>query len=104
VEYCTHALKKSAIERLGYAVMLWRVVGSKTSLSALASKEVGEVAAGIFTAAIGSKSLDVRAVLSLRPGRERLVSFKRFVLSPEGFESSVTRIVVCEGNIIFAAS
>ncbi len=75
-----HAFEELTIERLSYTVMLRRVVSSKLPLSTFILKKVGEIMASKLTAAIRPKMFDVRAMLSLRPGCERLAKVSSLVL------------------------
>src|SRR6266702_2965566 len=96
--------EESAIEQFGHAIMLRHVVSCKSTLSTFISKKVGEITASKLTATIRPKTFNVRAMLSLRPGRERLVSTKSFVLSSENLKPSEARKVVSESDIVFATS
>src|SRR6266702_1975104 len=96
--------EESAIERFGHAIMLRHVVSCKSTLGTFISKKVGEIMASKLTAAIQPKTFDVRAMLSLHPGRKRLVSTKSLVLSSENLKPSEAREVVSECDIVFATS
>jgi hypothetical protein len=73
VEDGTNAFEEPAIQGLRYGVMLRGVMGGESSFSTLSLEEICEVAAGVLSTAVGSKTFDGRPKLSLGPCSERLV-------------------------------
>jgi hypothetical protein len=71
-----HAFHEATVEGFGYAIMLWRVGGSESSLGALLLKITSKLIACKLTAAIGTKTFDACVVLYLHPDCERFVGRK----------------------------
>jgi hypothetical protein len=80
------------------------VVSGKMALRALGLEKFAEIFAGVFASAVRTESLDLRAVLSLSPGREVLVSLQGFILGLQQLNPSEVGVVVSESNVVLAAS
>ena len=81
MEYGANLLEKSAVQRLRNSVVLRGVMCGEVAFGALGIQKGCEVAAGVLSTAVGPKALDVRSVLSLRPGRKCLVGLESFIFS-----------------------
>ena len=84
--------------------MLQSVVGGETACSSFLLEELGEILAGVLTATIGTKQLDLRTVLGLCPGCKSFVSLQSLIFSSEDVDTSKSCVVVGEGNIIASSA
>jgi hypothetical protein len=82
------ALHEAAVERFGHTITLRRIGRRKATLRALLLDISGKFITCELTAAIRTVSLDVRAMLGLRP-RKSLVGPENFVFSPKRFKHSI---------------
>ena len=104
MEDSADALEKSAIECFSNAVVLRGVMGGKATFGAFLLKKLGELVAGEFTATVRAECLDLHPMLSVCPGCKGLVSFEGLVLSAQDVDDSVASGVVCECDVVAAAT
>lgn len=84
----------AAIKGFGNAIMLRRVGRSEASFGTVLLEISSEFITAELTAAIGTKSFNVRALLWLCPSRERLVGLKGPVFGAKHFKSGVASMIV----------